>query len=102
MKNLSAAIKLSEKTLGESSERIDNLEEEEYKIIDSLLETTKENLIMWKEQQEAAKTKQKEAEKNPGSQDKEDKGADSTNSKFRESDTRRSPSPKSPAAGNRR
>ena len=48
-KNISHAIKLSEKILRDSIEKQEDLDEEEYKLIDNLVETVKENLQMWKE-----------------------------------------------------
>jgi hypothetical protein len=43
-KNLNAAVKISEKILGDSIEKLEDLDEEEYKAIDNLLENVKENV----------------------------------------------------------
>ena len=54
--NIPGAIKMAEKILGDSIEKQEDLDEEEYKEIDNLIDTVKENIGLWRDQMENAKS----------------------------------------------
>jgi len=59
-KNLHLGIKMSEKMLSEALEKMDALPESEYKEVDTILEVVKENVSLWKDQQEREKERAKQ------------------------------------------
>ena len=52
MKNHKAACDLADKALQEALDKIDELEEEDFRDAKSIIELLKENLTLWKEEEE--------------------------------------------------
>ena len=52
MKNHSEACKLADAALGEALDKIDELEEDDFRDAKSIIELLKENLTLWKEEEE--------------------------------------------------
>jgi 14-3-3 protein epsilon len=52
MKNHKAAIELADKALQDALEKIDELEEDDFRDAKSIIELLKENLTLWKEEEE--------------------------------------------------
>ena len=52
MKNHSAACELADKALQEALDKIDSLDEDEFRDAKSIIELLKENLTLWKEEAE--------------------------------------------------
>ena len=52
MKNHSEAINLADRALQEALDKIDELEEEDFRDAKSIIELLKENLTLWKEEEE--------------------------------------------------
>merc|ERR1711976_264099 len=52
MKNHKAACELADKALQDALDRIDELEQEEFRDAKSIIELLKENLTLWKEEEE--------------------------------------------------
>jgi len=53
MKNHKAAIEMADKALQEALDKIDELEEEDFRDAKSIIELLKENLTLWKEEDES-------------------------------------------------
>ena len=52
MKNHSAACKLADESLQNALDKIDELEEDDFRDAKSIIELLKENLTLWKEEEE--------------------------------------------------
>ena len=56
-KNFTFAIKTSEKLLGDAIEKLEELKDDSLKEVNQILDTVKENMILWKDEQENSKNK---------------------------------------------